>query len=1145
MPLSYGRTLLSATNTFGGIWLCELRDAAADETPQDMLMIGDFGKDQDDEKALACAVALRRLGMLGELWVVANLGNAKRRAQLAKGTLMTMGASQVAVAAGTSGGGNPADATAQYEFEHCGYMAAESDLDPAGGHELIFKAVDSARNRGRRLCIVLNSSLTDINAALDDARWAEARKVVSCVAAMGGLKKEKDGTLTIDDTAQNPSFDKAAAASAYKRLQEDPDIIFLVVSRHAAAACQMPRSALDGSLHPVALRLRKVAKPSLEGLWKRSHLTQEKRDNSGDKLPMRCNPQWFRQMFLEETAPLNLGPNDDVWHFIRGFVEYDGLTTIAAVVAGHGDGRLLKEFFQPTVCPKSKAVLIGLSPEEHGIREPERAGDLLHDLLALSLGGGSGLGLHKVLQAVKDLHVPQDMFMVGEFGKDQDDEKALAIAAALRQIDLIGRLTVVATGAHATMRARLAKGTLNIVSASDVPVAASSAGATQGVDPDRELVDCEYLADEKELESCGGVELFFRAVDESHDAGRKISIVIHNAMTFMRTVVSDPRWSAIGDVISNVAFTGGVRLDETLGALVLDDNARTVCSNKEAAHFVYNKLQQELGSKFMVVTRHAASSSLIPRSGMDGSAHPVAQRLLRINQPALQNLWKRTHLSEQEREVAGETLPMRCSPQWFRETFLDEQAPLNLGPDDDVWRYIKGFVEYDGLTTLCAAAMALPSLFETFFIPVVCPQYNTLAVGFTEKEHGVRDPDRLSEVMHDLLIRSFERRFRAGMRVEVKKRDKWIPVSLLECTWEKGADCWRGMDCRTTSGANLEVFLSLATQNQRWKMTELPGDQELVHVDGPTAVKYRDIRGMRVAPFMTEAVWKLLRNSFVPQSGDVFITGYRRSGCTLLQVLVRTLKVNGQADLVDLSHSDSLEAAFTTCLSVDEVNKTPQERRVWKSFFPPSLLPFPMDRTAKGNLVLPKGVKVIHIVRDPRDVCVSAFQSLKESGLLPSTTSMDVFVESFLSKTGAPCLLSSWLSYVQESWELCRQCPDQVLWLSFEDILEDPKGSVRRVAEFLELDCQQATLDSTAAAIDFSEAKQRHGATLPTVFRRGVAGEYKRYLTPAQEQRFLRDLIIPAVGSGVQLGTHMAADVSTPVCGGAWSFLCPFWFQAG
>ena len=74
------------------------------ETSIDMFMIGNFGKDQDDEKALTMAVALKRIGIIGDLSVVANLGDARLRAQLAKGTVKALGLPDVPVVLGTHGG---------------------------------------------------------------------------------------------------------------------------------------------------------------------------------------------------------------------------------------------------------------------------------------------------------------------------------------------------------------------------------------------------------------------------------------------------------------------------------------------------------------------------------------------------------------------------------------------------------------------------------------------------------------------------------------------------------------------------------------------------------------------------------------------------------------------------------------------------------------------------------------------------------------------------------------------------------------------------------------------------------------------------------------------------------------------------------
>eukprot|EP00662_Eupelagonemidae_sp_cell21_P013325 gene13325-15423_t len=41
---------------------------------------------------------------------------------------------------------------------------------------------------------------------------------------------------------------------------------------------------------------------------------------------------------------------------------------------------------------------------------------------------------------------------------------------------------------------------------------------------------------------------------------------------------------------------------------------------------------------------------------------------------------------------------MRCDAKWFAGLFLVPQTPPSLGPADDVWQWVKGFNEYDGLT---------------------------------------------------------------------------------------------------------------------------------------------------------------------------------------------------------------------------------------------------------------------------------------------------------------------------------------------------------------------------------------------------------------------------------------------------------------
>merc|ERR1719284_1209611 len=343
-------------------------------------MIGDFGKDLDDEKALCVAVAMRRLGLVGGVNVISNLGCPIPRALLAKGTLQALGAGDCAVVAG-SDGGQPKEELYNHEFQHAGYLASADDLDKRGATDLVFSVLEGAKAAQRKVCITLNSALTDMDAVLEDPRWVAHRDVVLAIAAMGGVNRQEDGTLMMDPTAANNAFDLPSAERVYAKLQskENRNPPFIVVSRHAASACQMPRSALDGSNHPVALRFVGVSGPALQKLWERCFRSKAERDAANDSLPMRCDEAWFRTTFLDASAPSSLEANCMIWPFVKGFNEYDALNVIAVVAACHPP--LFDEFFAPVSCPTSNLMVIGVDANQSSITDPHCASELLHDCM--------------------------------------------------------------------------------------------------------------------------------------------------------------------------------------------------------------------------------------------------------------------------------------------------------------------------------------------------------------------------------------------------------------------------------------------------------------------------------------------------------------------------------------------------------------------------------------------------------------------------------------------------------------------------------------------------------------------------------------------------------------------------------------------
>ena len=163
---------------------------------------------------------------------------------------------------------------------------------------------DAAAKSLTLLCI---SSLTDA-AALVRAHEALFVEKTRSVTIMGGVEPfdergaedgdDDDESLLVPDTAQNNMFDRPAAEFFYRRCQE-LGVPLVVVTRHVAYKCPMPRSIYDDMArtnHPVGRRLRDSQRASIELLWQRACAP----DSAGRLgLPPRCDKDWFCDTFCK------------------------------------------------------------------------------------------------------------------------------------------------------------------------------------------------------------------------------------------------------------------------------------------------------------------------------------------------------------------------------------------------------------------------------------------------------------------------------------------------------------------------------------------------------------------------------------------------------------------------------------------------------------------------------------------------------------------------------------------------------------------------------------------------------------------------------------------------------------------------------
>lgn len=182
--------------------------------------------------------------------------------------------------------------------------------------------------------------------------------------------------------------------------------------------------------------------------------------------------------------------------------------------------------------------------------------------------------------------------------------------------------------------------------------------------------------------------------------------------------------------------------------------------------------------------------------------------------------------------------------------------------------------------------------------------------------------------------------------------------------------------------------------------------------------------------------------------GDVFLVSYLRSGSTWTRFLFGNLVHENET---------------VTFANVDRLV--------------PSIYSLP-DRTLRGlprvmkshECFDPRYRKIIHLVRDPRDVAVSFYHYNLKTRVLPDGYPMDDFVSNWIRAQVVPYAdrLGSWEEHTLSWLRLRGNDPDYCL-LRYEDLLADPAGELQKVVPMLGVRAAEKRIHR---AIELSSAKQ-------------------------------------------------------------------------
>lgn len=206
-----------------------------------------------------------------------------------------------------------------------------------------------------------------------------------------------------------------------------------------------------------------------------------------------------------------------------------------------------------------------------------------------------------------------------------------------------------------------------------------------------------------------------------------------------------------------------------------------------------------------------------------------------------------------------------------------------------------------------------------------------------------------------------------------------------------------------------------------------------------------------------------------------------RCGTTWLQQIMLLIAFHGdkskvtdpmrQCPWIELSAcvkalNKSLKESIVLPIHPDEFRKVSDTPRVtWKTHAPLGLAPW------KGG-VGPGSTKakVIVVVRNAKDAAVSLYHHTMDGGHWDYRGDWPDFCRMFLQGNVESGNFWEWYT---TWWKAHQANPEQILWVRFEELKQDLRGQVERIAKFVGAELNEKQLDDVAAGSTFNAMKEQ------------------------------------------------------------------------
>ncbi|KAM4610897.1 cytosolic sulfotransferase 3-like [Polymixia lowei] len=277
-------------------------------------------------------------------------------------------------------------------------------------------------------------------------------------------------------------------------------------------------------------------------------------------------------------------------------------------------------------------------------------------------------------------------------------------------------------------------------------------------------------------------------------------------------------------------------------------------------------------------------------------------------------------------------------------------------------------------------------------------------------------------------------------------------------------------------------------------------------MDLPARPKLFDFHGVSMTHFFTDN-WEKVQN-FQARPDDILIATYPKAGTTWVSYILDLLYFGQTAPERQTSIPIHERVPFLELIipslpsGTESADELPTSPRLIKTHLPVQFVP---------KSFWEQNCRIVYVARNAKDNAVSYFHFDRMNMVQPEPGDWSSFLQRFMEGN---MVFGSWYDHVTGWWEK-KQTHSQLLYMFYEDLIEDTGREIDKLCSFLHLTPSAEEKERIRGGVQFDNMKKNNMANYSVVeimdfkispfMRKGKVGDWKNHFTVVQSEQFDED----------------------------------------